>query len=236
MVRVMETQTFPFSIKSVADTGVVEGLVSAFGGVDSYGDKIERGAYSKSLQRLAESGRKLPVLYQHDPHRPIGVWRELRETDAGLFGKAELALEVPDAGMAHALARKGALTGISIGYEIAPGGARNEGNVRVLSDIVLWEASLVTFPADLSARVTSVKDGGLLDQVELLVRAHGISGRMAKAGASALWRRISNQTDDIDAEDEAAVKAILDASAARIAAIGGGRSGANLSTRFFDWS
>lgn len=234
MVCMMETRTLPFAIKSIAETGMVEGVVSAFGGVDSYGDTIERGAYSKSLERLKATGRKLPVLYQHDPSRPIGVWAELYESESGLIGKADLALDVPDAGMAHALARKGALTGISIGYEVAPGGARNEGNVRILSDIVLWEASLVTFPADPMARVTNVKSIASVRDIADLLQEAGLSGRKARVAAGAAWKAINEQ--DVDGEDEAAVKAVLDASAARIAAIGGGRSGANLSTRFLDWS
>lgn len=236
MVRSMNTRTLPFEIKSVADSGMVEGVISAFGGVDAYGDKIERGAYAKSLKRLAESGRKLPVLYQHDPARPIGVWSDLHETDAGLVGKADLALEVPDAGMAHALARKGALTGISIGYEVAPGGARNDGNVRVLSDIILWEASLVTFPADPKARVTGVKSGNLIEAVEQLVREFDYSGRQAKTAASALWRALTKQPDD-DAEAEAELKAILDASAKRIASIGASKTRAGDGpVNTFDWS
>ena len=90
----MNSQTLPFSIKSVSESGVVEGVISAFGQVDHVGDTIERGAYSKSIERLGREGRKLPVLYQHDPHRPIGVWTELSERSDALFGRAELAMEV----------------------------------------------------------------------------------------------------------------------------------------------
>ena len=43
----MNSQTLPFSIKSVSESGVVEGVISAFGQVDHVGDTIERGAYSK---------------------------------------------------------------------------------------------------------------------------------------------------------------------------------------------
>ncbi|MGN6496604.1 MAG: HK97 family phage prohead protease [Tsuneonella sp.] len=211
----MNSQTLPFQIKSVTDSGVVEGVISAFGQVDRIGDTIEPGAYSKSIKRLEQDGRKLPLLYQHDPHRPIGVWTELSERSDALFGRAELAMEVRDAQEAHALARKGALTGISIGYEIAPGGSRKDGNRRILSDIDLWEASLVTFPCDTHARVTAVKDFACARDIAELLQAAGLSGRRAKVAAGAAWKAMNEAEAD---EDE--VRAILNASAARIAAIG----------------
>lgn len=214
----MNTQTLPFEIKSVTDNGVIEGVISAFGGVDSYGDTIERGAYTKSLEALRQSGRKLPLLYQHDHARPIGVWEELRQTDTALFGRAQLAMGVKDAAEAHQLARLGALTGISIGYEIAEKGSRHEGSRRILSDIRLWEASLVTFPADQSARISAVKAIGGPGDIEAVLRECGLSGRKAKFAACAAWDAIKTNTDAA-AEEEA--RAILNASAARIAAIGG---------------
>lgn len=198
MVRVMDKLTFPISIKSVAESGVIEGIVSAFDQVDSYGDTIVRGAYAKSIAQLQREGRSLPLLYQHDHTRPIGVWTDLEETPTGLKGRAELALEVRDAREAHALARKGALTGISIGYQVAPGGARKEGNRRLLSDIVLHEASLVTFPADRHARVTAVKSIGCAHDIALLLQEAGISNRKAKQAAGAAWKAL-NSTENDDA-------------------------------------
>lgn len=212
----MDYADFPFQIKSLSDAGRIEGVISAFGGLDSYGDSIQRGAYAKSLGLLASSGRKLPMLYQHDQHRPIGVWTDLKETDAGLVGAAELALDVPDAKAAHSLAKMGALTGISIGYKVPAGGSRQDGNKRVLTEISLLEASLVTFPADNSARVTSVKRefASARDIAELL-QSHGLSGRQAKAAAGAAWRTINDQSDDATADAELA--ALISAATARLA-------------------
>jgi HK97 family phage prohead protease len=207
--RAMENRTLPFAIKSVAETGMIEGVISAFDGVDAYGDTIERGAYAKSIERLRKEARKLPLLYQHDTHRPIGVWAELRESGEGLIGKADLAMEVRDAQEAHALARKGALTGISIGFDIAPGGYRKEGNRRILTDIILYEASLVTFPADPKARVTAVKRriDSARDIAELLQEA-GLSGRKAKLGAGAAWKAINEQSLNDDAAEAVLRQAI----------------------------
>jgi uncharacterized protein len=192
----IDRRDFPFSIKSVAENGVIEGVISAFEQVDRVGDTIARGAYTKSIARLAAEGRKLPALYQHDPHRPIGVWANLEERADGLHGRAELALEVRDAQEAHALARKGALTGISIGYEVPQGGAKMDGNRRVLTEIDLWEASLVTFPCDNHARVTAVKAITGAKDIADLLREAGLSGRQAKAAAGAAWRAINDSGND----------------------------------------
>lgn len=214
----MDTLTLPFSIKSLSEEGHVEGLISAFGSVDAYGDTIKHGAYAKSLAQLKESGRKLPLLYQHDPHRPIGVWNDLAETAAGLAGKAKLTMAIRDAQEAYALAKDGALTGISIGYNIPPGGAVQEGRKRVLTEIDLLEASLVTFPADPLARVRVVKAvASVRDLEEVLQQAGGLSGRKAKAAAAAAWRAIGDTENDDAAAAELA--AILEGSAARIAAL-----------------
>lgn len=213
----MDRVDFPFEIKSLDASGRIEGVISSFGGIDAYGDTIEPGAYTKSLNRLAATQRKLPVLFAHDPARPIGVWSELKQAGDGLRGIADLTMEVPDARSAHALAKAGALSGISIGFSVPPGGSRMDGNLRVLSDIDLMEASLVTFPADPNARVSRVKALATPADFEEVFRERGLSGRQAKAAASAAWKSI-NHADGEDAAD-AAARAILNASAARIAAI-----------------
>lgn len=206
----MLTRTLPFSIKSIADSGIIEGVVSAFNGVDRVGDTILPGAYSRSLKALADSGRKLPVLYQHDPSRPIGVWSELTETGDALIGRAELSLEVRDAAEAFALAKQGALTGISIGFEVPPGGSKSEAGRRTLVEIDLWEASLVTFPADPNARVTAIKSITCAADIAELLREAGYSGRKAKLAAGAAWRSLN------DSCDEDAAAAILAGAMARL--------------------
>lgn len=65
-------------------------------------------------------------------------------------------------------------------------------------------------------RITAVKSiGGVRDIAELLQSA-GVSGRKAKLAAGLAWKAI-NETE---ADDEDEVRAILNASAARIAAMG----------------
>ncbi|MFL1877343.1 HK97 family phage prohead protease, partial [Hansschlegelia beijingensis] len=56
--------------------------------------------------------------------------------------------------------RQGALDGLSIGFR-AVRSVREAGGVRRLTEIDLWEISVVTFPMLPDARVAAVKRGSL---------------------------------------------------------------------------
>ena len=70
--------------------------------------------------------------------------------------KAELALESPVAQKAYGLLKKGVLKGLSIGYDDVK--SRIVEGVRRLSEMKLWEVSLVTFPMNPAAQVLGVKN------------------------------------------------------------------------------
>ena len=75
------------------DGTTIEGYASLFGDQDRGGDIVAPGAYGASLARLAGEGRKVKMLWQHDPAQPIGIWDEVREDARGLWVKGRL-LEV----------------------------------------------------------------------------------------------------------------------------------------------
>ena len=142
---------FRFSIKSIAPDGTFEGLAATYGNVDLGGDLIEPGAFSKTL---AEKNGEVPILWQHDAREPIGLGK-LSDTSQGLVVHGELALESPVAQKAYGLLKRGVLKGLSIGYDTIKAQA-GEG-ARRLSELKLWEISLVTFPMNEMAMVTGVK-------------------------------------------------------------------------------
>ncbi len=153
----------PFELKSLAtrrmddglEVGVFEGLASTFGTPDRTGDVIEPGAFRDSLTRA----RRVKMLWQHDPRAPIGIWEQIAETPAGLTVKGRLVLEVQQAREALALLRAGAVDALSIGFSVPRAGASfdREKSLRRLTQIDLWEVSIVTFPANPDARVARVK-------------------------------------------------------------------------------
>lgn len=134
----------------------IEGYASLFGEADKGGDVVRKGAYTRSLERLTRGGSKVRMLWQHDPARPIGVWDEIRETDRGLWVKGRLLGEVSQAREAAALVAAGALDGLSIGYRTISAERSNAGR-RELTEIDLWEVSLVTFPMLPAARLIHAK-------------------------------------------------------------------------------
>ena len=137
---------------SVKDGVVIEGYASLFGAVDQGGDVVQSGAYTRSLKSLEREGRRVKMLWQHDPAQPIGVWDIVREDEKGLFVKGRLLDSVAKAKEAAVLIEAGAIDGLSIGYRTKRA-SKNEKGQRLLSELELWEVSLVTFPMLPSARV-----------------------------------------------------------------------------------
>lgn len=162
----METKAFGFEIKEVTETGVIEGYASVFGDLDQGGDKVQAGAFGESLSKSYREGRKIKMLWQHNPDEPIGVWDEVVEDGKGLRVKGALVMEVGRAREAHALMKAGAIGGLSIGYRTVQ--SKPDGNVRILEKLDLYEVSPVTFPMLRSAKITDVKGEGVDDLVDKL--------------------------------------------------------------------
>lgn len=92
----MNRKSFPAQFKAVAEDGTFEALVSIFGNVDAVGDRVVKGAFTKSLQEWKDSGDPIPVIFSHqwdnlDAH--VGEVLEAEETDQGLRVKARLDIE-----------------------------------------------------------------------------------------------------------------------------------------------
>jgi Escherichia/Staphylococcus phage prohead protease len=138
--------------QAVADGLKVEGYASYFGELDRGGDIVAKGAYAGSLAALAAGGGQVKMLWQHDPAQPIGVWDEVREDARGLFVKGRILSDVEKGREAAALIAAGAIDGLSIGYRTVKATKDDKGR-RLLTELELWEVSLVTFPMLPSARV-----------------------------------------------------------------------------------
>lgn len=138
----------------VGEGAVIEGYASLFGAADQGGDVVQPGAYAASLAALAAAGRRVKMLWQHDPAEPIGVWDEVREDGRGLYVKGRLLTELARGREAAALIGAGAIDGLSIGYRTKRA-ERDGAGRRLLSELELWEVSLVTFPMLSQARVGS---------------------------------------------------------------------------------
>ncbi len=186
----MKYKHLDFQIKAVKDDGFFSGYASVFDVVDSYGDIVRKGAFLRSIDDFKEKGKMPPVLWQHRPDSPIGVYTDMKEDDKGLYVEGNLLInDVPQAKATHALLKAGAINGLSIGYRVNDG-KWGENDHYELLDLKLFEVSVVTFPANEESQVDVVKSkinhGELptLPEFEKFLREAGFSKNQATAIAS----------------------------------------------------
>lgn len=189
-------------------TGKFGGYASTFGGIDSYNDTIMPGAYQSVIKSVMDGSARMPKMFiNHKSYEvPIGKWTKMYEDEKGLYIEGELTPGNPEAAMVKAAMQHETIDGLSIGYMLKPGDvefSEIDGKmVRVIKNVSdLSEVSVVTFPADDSARVdlTSVKSS--LDQIgsikefeDFLREAGGFSKSLATATASRA-KRIFSQSE-----------------------------------------
>lgn len=195
----------PLEFKAVEHdaSGLFQGLAAVFGGEpDAYGDIIAPGAFTDSMNDHKCAGSFPALLWSHDQNEPIGRFLELKETAAGLEVTGKLTLGTKRGNDAYELMKDDAL-GLSIGYSIPPGGAQENGRIRLLKKINLFEVSAVAMPANRRARITAVKSSPQTTrEFEAMLRdVAGLSSRQAKAVASRGWSGIHDRDDRDDADD-----------------------------------
>jgi len=149
----LTTKDFAFDVKALSETGEFEGYGSVFGVVDLGMDVVERGAFTKTIQERPN----IKLLWQHDQKQPIGIFTEAYEDDHGLYMKGQLNLDVRQGREAYALLKQGAMDGMSIGYQTVKYRTDEESGIRYITELKLWETSLVTFPMNEVAQVSAVK-------------------------------------------------------------------------------
>lgn len=121
------------------------GYAAMFGIRDAGRDLIRKGAFARTL-----SGRSapIPLFWQHRPDMQIGWVERIAEDAKGL--RVIAVIDNPDGGAGAAL-RSGKASGLSFGYRARQ--FTRDAAGRELTDIELFEVSLVTHPMQHTARV-----------------------------------------------------------------------------------
>lgn len=174
--------------------GRFAGYASVFGGVDSYGDTIRKGAFKAALK----SG--LPkMFFNHEWRMPVGKWLSAKEDDKGLFVEGELTLASSLGADVYAALQHGTLDGLSIGGFLKKGDYQEtEAGRDIRTWSVLAEISPVAFPADSAARIdlSSVKGADLteaiadIESIRDLERFLRDAGGLSKGASTALVARV----------------------------------------------
>ncbi|MEO1793986.1 MAG: HK97 family phage prohead protease [Pseudomonadota bacterium] len=150
-----EVKFCALDLKEVTLEGVFEGYASLFDREDLGRDVVKRGAFRETVAKRGVDG--IRMLFQHDPAQPIGVWQRIHEDARGLHVRGRLMSDVAKGREVLSLMRAGAVDGLSIGFRASRVRQDRKTGTRHLIKVDLWEISVVTFPMQPEARVSSVK-------------------------------------------------------------------------------
>ena len=212
----------PFEVKAIENDGIFEGFGSVFGNVDAYKEIVAPGAFTDSLAQWKSSGRLPPVLWQHRSGEPIGPYLEMEEQSIGLRVKGQLLVDdVQRAKEARALMKAKAVNGLSIGFVTREDSYDRVTGIRTLKKVDLWEVSVVTFPANPSAQISSIKSA--IDAIQSFAEAESFLrevGRLSKADATGFIARFKSLAGRSESDEEGLlVKSIAARMDARIATL-----------------
>lgn len=145
-------------LKSIDDSGTFSGYASIFDHTDSHMDRVQKGAFRKSLAEHRKKGSVPKLFWQHRADEPLGKWTKVEEDDVGLYVEGRLNLSVRRAREAHALLREKDIDGLSIGYwpeDVEE--SKSQPGVMLVKQVRLVEVSIVSVGSNDRALVSDVK-------------------------------------------------------------------------------
>jgi len=182
-------------------SGTVKGYGSVFGNVDSDGDIITKGAYTKTIK---ENGERVKYLYQHQMDKPLGKMVNLYEDGTGLMFEAKIAKTQLGSDVLE-LIKAGVITENSVGIlPLQKEGCDGDDCFRKLTEVKLYEISAVTLAANDEAMILDVKGNvdvnkvlSRYDNLVKLIRKGNISDNLGYAIEAELIKLKSIFSDSI---------------------------------------
>jgi HK97 family phage prohead protease len=197
--------------------GHFKGYGSVFNVIDAGGDLIKQGAFSATLADWAKKGKMPPMLLQHggfygsvDDMLPLGKWLSMEEDRKGLKVEGELyALDTERGTYVYEGLKARTLDGLSIGYQVKTStmGSKPSEPRRTLIALDLKELSIVVYPMNDKARISSVKsieECDSLSDFEENLRDSGYSRSKATAFMSRIKSVLNRPSDSETAKSELA--------------------------------
>lgn len=155
-------------IKEVGEDGTFTGIASVYGVEDLGGDVIEKGAFKKTISE----NPTVPILWQHDRSEVIGQGT-VKEWQGKILLNGTLDLDDPIAVKAYKKLKNGLIKGLSIGFQTIKAvweeveeESKSTRFVRHITELKLFECSVVTFPMLPDAQVTRVKSAEEWDEIK----------------------------------------------------------------------
>jgi HK97 family phage prohead protease len=198
-------------------SGLIEATFTTWGkreGADGRKFFYKAEPFKEWAAALAESGKPLPMYFQHnDESLPVGEWTEFEFDDKGMSGKGRLFTNTSVGKDLYTVMKESPnlVGGVSVGAYadeycmvdeegnmLAAGQAADEGYFQITKG-GLREVSIVMQPNNLDANINKLefyqKDGTLdLRVLENALRDAGVSSRNAVVAAS-VFKKVQEQRD-----------------------------------------
>ncbi|WP_182359469.1 HK97 family phage prohead protease [Tomitella gaofuii] len=177
------------------EAGVFSAYASVFGVRDSYGDVVEKGAFTDTLKEWSAKGATIPLLFAHknnDPDYFIGSVSEAVEDETGLRVRCKLDLDSPKGEQVYRLIKDGRLAEMSFMYNVRDGedvvpvkdGKRDwENRYYSIKSVGLYEVSVVHIGANPATSISDVKAAGAERDAVVPVEDEGAAQRVKSVEA-----------------------------------------------------
>lgn len=177
--------SYPISFKDIdGKKGIVTGYFADFNSIDTDGDIIRPGAFTKSISEWGPSSAKKRIkhLLNHDTSKPLGVLVVLKEDQKGLYYESQLGTHSLGVDFIK-MVDSGLVTEHSIGFttikynQLKPWNEWRQGEAaRELTDLKLYEgSSLTAWGANMNTPITGLKTELKIkkvnDRISLLCKA-----------------------------------------------------------------
>jgi Escherichia/Staphylococcus phage prohead protease len=138
------------------DSGIVHAVVSVFGNVDSDRDILQKGAFTKSIEKAKGRGKYPPGVYMHDWSLPVAKTLDMWEAEDGLHVIGQFALYKQIGKDTFLDIKNGLITEYSFGFKTVKDEQKEDG--RHILDVEMYEWSPVLYGANSLTHTVGVKD------------------------------------------------------------------------------
>ena len=162
----LQHKSSKFQVKDFDDdTRIVKAYASVFNNSDSDNDVIKPGSYKKSIKEWGPEGKdRIKLVAQHDIKRPVARITSLKEDENGLYMEAKFGTH-SDGEDYYRMTKEGIVNEISVGF-IPVEKEANDKDGFDITNIKLYEVSMVTIAANDRAVVTDVKSADIMNLVK----------------------------------------------------------------------
>jgi HK97 family phage prohead protease len=164
--------------------------------VDRDGDQFAPGAFAQTIK---DNKGKIPLLVGHDSSHWAGFTTSMAEDEKGLWIEGMMILE-KNLGRDTWLTMKACSAndfplGFSVGFTAKAIDMDAAPNVRVISEVKLWEISTTPWPAQYGTGIATMKSFPIRQVEQILREAGGCSRDIAKKTLTLLAPYLSVVTD-----------------------------------------